>query len=86
MRKRPTWSATAIASDLGERRELVFQICMDQDAFLTGFVDYAGAEPQLDEDAIEEVKETIAKLRKSPNGIEDYMGQHSNSRCDPITQ
>ncbi|MDX8350273.1 hypothetical protein SLH49_19960 [Cognatiyoonia sp. IB215446] len=68
-----TWSATDVANDLGESRDLVVRICMDCAVFLTGYVVWEGNDPRLDEDAIEEVKETISKLRKEPTGIEEYM-------------
>ncbi|MDX8355196.1 hypothetical protein [Cognatiyoonia sp. IB215182] len=46
---------------------------MDSAVFLTGFIVWEGNDPMLDRDAVEEVRETIAKLRQKASGIEDYM-------------
>ncbi|MDX8355368.1 hypothetical protein [Cognatiyoonia sp. IB215182] len=74
-----TWSATEVASDVGESRDLVVRICMDRAVFLTGVVLWDRDDPQLDEDAFEEVKETIMRLRQEPNGVEFYMAAADSS-------
>ncbi|MDX8355603.1 hypothetical protein [Cognatiyoonia sp. IB215182] len=68
-----TWSATDVANDVGESRDLVVRICMDCAVFLTGIVVWDGDDPRLDEDALEEVKEVVKKLHSEPSGIADYL-------------
>ncbi|MDX8350266.1 hypothetical protein SLH49_19920 [Cognatiyoonia sp. IB215446] len=70
---RKTWSATDIANDVGESRDLVVRICMDCAVFLTGIVFWDGDDPRLNEDAFEELKEVVTKLRSEPSGIADYL-------------
>ena len=62
-----------VTAELCEGERLIAMICADDNNFLTGEVKRSQIETLVDDDAIEEIKETITKIKALPGGIAEFV-------------